>query len=152
MTVYYQFGTKRELLEALFDHVAARGRLDRLNEVFQEPDALAALAEFIEVFCGFWATDPEGLRRLRGWATLEATPGEGPRRRDVWRREGLTVLVNRIRDEQAVPEQAALQDAIDMLYALTSFETYEYLAQVGRGEQEVSVLLQRTARAILGLN
>src|SRR5438876_585864 len=50
MTVYYQFGSKLGLLEALFDDLAARGQMQQLAAAFQQPDALVGLAEYIAVF------------------------------------------------------------------------------------------------------
>src|ERR671924_654819 len=47
MTVYYQFGSKRGLLEALFDDLAARGLVGRLRAAFGCPDPREALTEFI---------------------------------------------------------------------------------------------------------
>ena len=38
LTVYNQFGSRRGLLEAVFDDIARRGRLIRLNDAMAEPD------------------------------------------------------------------------------------------------------------------
>lgn len=53
MTVYYQFGCKAGLLEALFDHLAMRCGMERMAEVFQERDPLAALEKCDAVFTRF---------------------------------------------------------------------------------------------------
>src|ERR687885_370284 len=47
MTVYYQFDSRRGLLEALFDDLAARGLVDRLRGALCRPEPLDALAEFV---------------------------------------------------------------------------------------------------------
>ncbi|HEX7118601.1 MAG TPA: TetR/AcrR family transcriptional regulator [Longimicrobiales bacterium] len=151
MTVYYQFGSKAELLEALFDFLAARGRIERLGEAFRDPDPLSALARFIEVFCGFWASDPVGIRRLRSWATLEPGYEATGHGRDRWQREGLEVLVGRIREAYGVPAEESVADVVDVLHALLSPESYEKLTRGGRSPEEVSALLYRTARAVLGV-
>ena len=151
MTVYYQFGTKRALLEALFDELAARGRIDRLGQAFSRRDPLEGLEQFIHVFCGFWESDRVGLRRLRSWAALEADAADPPRGRDAWRRDGLEKLVTRMRQEGGVPAESALTDAIDLLHTLTSFESYDNLARGGRTEADVAELLIRAARAIVGV-
>src|SRR5579872_5055175 len=70
MTVYYQFGSKVGLLEALSDDLAARGGMERLAEAFRQPDALQALDAFIAVFGRFWSADRLATRRLRGLAAL----------------------------------------------------------------------------------
>ncbi|HEX7091544.1 MAG TPA: helix-turn-helix domain-containing protein [Longimicrobiales bacterium] len=150
MTVYYQFGTRDELLEALFDHMAARGRLDRLPDVFVQPEPLDALAQFIDVFCDFWATDPAGMRRMRAWARVEGG-GEAARERDRWRRQALDTIVKRIRERHGVPAEEEVDDVVALLYALTSFESYEYLAEGGRSAAEVAALMKRAAREIVGV-
>jgi len=38
LTIYYQFKSCPGLLEALYDHLAMRGGMQRMPEVFREPD------------------------------------------------------------------------------------------------------------------
>ncbi|WP_404558819.1 TetR/AcrR family transcriptional regulator [Bradyrhizobium niftali] len=38
LTVYNQFGSRRGLLEAVFDDIARRGRLGRLDDAVDDPD------------------------------------------------------------------------------------------------------------------
>ncbi len=150
LTVYYQFGSKADLLEALLDHLAGRGRVDRLPEAFREADPLVGLSRFIEVFCGFWASDPVGIRRIRGWATV-APELDAARGRDAWQRQGLEVLLGRIRQRYGKPTREELPWVADVLHALLSPESYEKLAVAGRGPEEVARLLEETARRLLGL-
>ena len=63
MTVYYQFESKRGLLEALFDHFANRGLVQPLRAAFERSEPLEALDAFVAAFCGFWASDRVALRR-----------------------------------------------------------------------------------------
>jgi AcrR family transcriptional regulator len=152
MTIYYQFGSKQELLEALFDQLARKGNIGRLPEALNRPDALEALANFIAVFCGFWESDRIGLRRLRSWGGLRPGAAEsGVLERDAWRRRGLAAVVSRISEQYGVPNPDAATDTIDVLHTLTSFESYDNLARAGRNERDVAALLNRTARSILGV-
>jgi len=152
LTIYYQFGSRQALLEEMLDYMAESGQLmTRLPRAFQKQDALDALDEFIAAFCAFWSSDQIGLRRLRGWAHLEPGFEEQGRGRDAWRKEGLQVLITKLRAQYAVPAKSALQDTIDVLHTLTSFETYDNLAHGGRTPAAVELLLKRTARALLGL-
>jgi AcrR family transcriptional regulator len=151
LTIYYQFGSKRELLEAMLDYIAERGQMTRLHDVFRNPDPLGALDEFIAVFCNFWASDQVGLRRLRGWAHLEpAFEAEG-RGRDQWRKQGLEELVSRLQQHYGVPAESETSEIVDLLHTLTSFESYDNLTAGGRSSEEVAALLNRTARRLLGL-
>src|SRR2546425_1710864 len=74
MTVYYQFGSKRGLLEALFDLLAARGGLHDLPSAFQQSNPKVALERLIEIFARFWSSDRLVLRPLPAMGAL------GPRR------------------------------------------------------------------------
>src|SRR5579871_6095912 len=56
MTVYYQFGSKVGLLEALCDDLAERGGMEQMGRAFHQEEPLDALAEYIRVFSGFWAS------------------------------------------------------------------------------------------------
>ena len=44
LTVYYQFESKAGLLEALYNHIAQRGHMDQLAEVFRQGDAISKLS------------------------------------------------------------------------------------------------------------
>jgi AcrR family transcriptional regulator len=149
-TVYYQFGSKRGLLEALFDSLAAHGGLANLPGVFQQPRALDALDSFIAAFTKFWTADRDVMRRLRGLAAVDTELGKVLDERNNLRREGLRVLVDRV-----VAEHGALKttvdDAVDTLHALTSFETFDELARGKRRPAHVTALLQRLARCALGV-
>src|SRR6516225_9842692 len=64
LTVYNQFGSRRALLEAVFDERAARGGLHRLGEAMATSDPHAALLQVIAIFCDFWTFDPGALGLL----------------------------------------------------------------------------------------
>jgi AcrR family transcriptional regulator len=146
LTVYYQFQSKAGLLEALYNYIARRGHMERLAEVFGKGgDPRKTLREFIEVFVGFWASDRPVIRRLHGLGAIDAEIGSGLRQRNERRRKGLSVIVDRYC--RANPPQKALQrvEAIDTLHMLTSFESFDALAN-GRSVEEVIEIIERLAR------
>lgn len=149
MTVYYQFGSRAGLLEALFDDLAAHGGMEHLATAFQQPQARAALDAFISVFCRFWASDRLALRRLRGLAILDPELEEALRTRNERRRTGLTVLVQRLIDQEGQPPPGATEAVLATLHMLTSFETYDALAGSIHSQDEVMAIIQRLARAAL---
>src|SRR5262249_32405796 len=53
LTIYYQFSSRAGLLEALYDHLAGRGHMQRMSEVFAESDAAIALEKMVRIFVGF---------------------------------------------------------------------------------------------------
>jgi AcrR family transcriptional regulator len=144
MTVYYQFGSKRGLLEALFDLLAARGGLQQLPTAFQQPDPMVALQRLIEIFARFWSSDRVVLRRLRAMAALDPELDQVLRERSEGLRQGLRVIVSRL-----PAHGAQLADTVDLLFALSSFENFDVLAGPNRTPEEVAPLVKRAATAIV---
>lgn len=150
MTVYYRFESKRRLLEALFDDLAARGGLHKLAGAFQQPDPLRGLKEFIGVFTGFWTTGRLLIRRLHGMGAMDPELGEALRAREERRRQGLNVIAQRIAGKGGLPASMPIDDVVDILFTLTSFETFDALARGRRRPEDVATLVQRLASATLG--
>jgi AcrR family transcriptional regulator len=150
-TVYYQFGSKAGLLEALFDDLAVRGRMTDLAGAFQEADPLAALDRFIGVVTRFYASDRILLRRLRGLAAMDPDFARGIRGRDERRRKGLTVLLGRIAERHGRQGEMDIERALDVLHTLTSFETFDNLSRGGRKAGQIGEIVAGLARGELGL-
>ncbi|HEX9133283.1 MAG TPA: TetR/AcrR family transcriptional regulator [Ktedonobacteraceae bacterium] len=150
MTVYHQFGSKIGLLEALFDSLAISGGMQQLASAFQQPEPLDALAEYIIVFSRFWDSDRLVTRRIRGLAALDSDFEQVVRARDGWRRKGLGVIVQRFVEKYARPAPEALDEAVDVLNTLISFECFDMLAGPDRSPVEVAPVVQRIAFASLG--
>jgi AcrR family transcriptional regulator len=149
MTVYYQFHSKVGLLEALSDHLAARGHMERLAAAFTRPDPLDGLDEFIATFAGFWSADRLATRRLRSLAALDPDFAQVVCARDERRRHGLGVLLGRLVASRGAPA-SSLDDLRDLLFTLTSFETFDTLAGPDRSPEDVAPVVTRLARAALG--
>jgi AcrR family transcriptional regulator len=122
-TVYYQFGSKTGLLEAVCDDIADAGQMSGLAGAFTQQDPEAALGEFVAVFGRFWAADRIVMRRLRALAALDPEVEAVIAARDDRRRTGLTVLAGRL---DGAPRAGS--PVVRALYTLTSFETYDTLA------------------------
>ena len=58
LTVYNQFGSRRGLLEAVFDEIARQGGLHRIADTMAMADPRDALDRLVEIFCAFWNKDP----------------------------------------------------------------------------------------------
>ena len=143
-TVYYQFGSKAGLLEAVCDDLAGDGGMDRLADVFADPDPRAALHRFIGIFAGFWAADRPVMRRLRALAALDPDVAAVISARDQRRQDGLAVLAARLLDGPPAPWQVLL-----MLQALTSFETFDQAAGPDQDVAAVGTLVSGLADTLL---
>jgi AcrR family transcriptional regulator len=95
LTVYNQFGSRRGLLEAVFDDIARRGHLIWLGDAMAEPDSWKGLDQLIEIFCDFWGGDP-AVGRLHDAMAVDAEFAQALLERNERRRQSLEVLVARL--------------------------------------------------------
>jgi AcrR family transcriptional regulator len=152
MTVYHQFGSKIGLLEALTDSLAAHGGMEQLTNAFRQPDPLEALDEYIRVFSRFWQSDRLVTRRLRALSTLDPDFEQVVKARDERRREGLRVIVRRLVEKYGKPAPEAVDEIVNILFTLLSFECFDTLAGHTHSIEEVTPVVQRLARAALELD
>ena len=145
LTVYNQFGSRRGLLEAVFDDLARRGRLDRIAAAMSMPNPRAGLDELITIFCDFWSAEPAVARLVEATA-IDAEFALALAERNERRRKALRRLVGRIASRAA--GAAAQRDAVDLIFALTSFQMFRLLAS-GRSRKAVCALVRRAASAAI---
>src|SRR5580693_6684252 len=94
LTIYKQFGSRRGLLEAVFDHLAAQGGLSRIPEAMMIDNPHRALDRLVEIFCAFWANEP-AVGRLQGIAAADPEFAQAIDARNERRRQAIKVLLAR---------------------------------------------------------
>lgn len=142
MTVYYQFKSKAGLLEALFDDFARRADMRQMRRVFEERDLSKSLTLLAGVFCHLWETERTLMRRLTALATLDPDVDRALRERGSWRREAIENLFHR------EPNRKHATELIDVLHAVTGFETYDMLRRT-QSTKAVAVALKRTVSGLV---
>jgi AcrR family transcriptional regulator len=152
MTIYYQFGSKSGLLEALCDTLAIRGGIQQMGHVHYQADPLAALDKFIAVFGGFWDSDRLVIRRLNSLGALDPELERVLRGRAERRRQHASALVGRLTETLGRPASESFHDSVAILLTLTSFETFDCLAGSKRSPAAVVPVVQQLVRAALGLD
>jgi AcrR family transcriptional regulator len=152
MTVYHQFGSKIGLLEALCDSLAASGGMQQMGSAFCQEESLDALNQYLLLFSRFWNVDRLVMRKLRALAALDPDFEQVIRTRDEWRRHGVGVIARRLVEQHALSQGSTLDEAIDILFTLSSFETFDTLAGSTRSMEEVAPLVSQLACAALSLN
>jgi AcrR family transcriptional regulator len=145
LTLYNQFGSRRGLLEAVFDERARLGGLGRIVTAMAMPNAREALDRIIAIFCDFWDSDPS-LDKLHAATSLDAEFGRALAERNERRRELFTVLVERMAGDVSAPRR---RDVVDLMFVLTSQPTYASLRK-GRSKRAVCDLIRKTCNAALG--
>lgn len=143
LTVYNQFGSRRGLLEAVFDDIAREGGLFELTDVMTMADPRAALDRVVAIFCTFWSRDP-AIGGLNQAVATDPEFGDSLVERNERRRELLTALVSRIVEKPAAKH--TVRDAVDMIFVLTSYPTFAALSPQ-RSTEEVCRLLQTACHA-----
>src|SRR5215467_15201430 len=81
LTVYNQFGSRRALLEAVFDDMAVRGGLHRIPGIMRGSDPQAVLLEVISIFCDFWSFGSDALGPLHAAGASDPEFGASVRER-----------------------------------------------------------------------
>ncbi|HLI50598.1 MAG TPA: TetR/AcrR family transcriptional regulator [Thermomicrobiaceae bacterium] len=150
MTLYNQFGSKTGLLEAVYDELAAQGGLTEFPSVMMRTDPLETLAGVVEIFCRFWTSDRELFRRLFRHGVLDPAVSDSHRERNERRRQIARVVVERLSLRYG-PLDLERAEAADLLFTLTSFETYDGLASEDRSVEAVAALILHTVRAAFGV-
>ena len=145
LTVYNQFGSRRGLLEAVFDDIARKGGLAGIADAMAMADPHAALDRLIEIFCAFWSRDP-AIGRLHEAMATDPEFAQALIERNERRRKTVKDLIGRMAGK-AAPRRAQ-QDADDIIFALTSYAMFAML-RPGRSTDEVCGLVQSTCRAAL---
>jgi AcrR family transcriptional regulator len=142
LTVYKQFGSRRGLLEAVFDANAEKGGLQRFRELIQLPDPRQALFACVDLMCEFWGNQP-GFAKLHSAAVLDPDFAEAINARNERRRLLFASLLARM-----TGDDVAKRDATDLLFGATSMPMFRILIE-SRTPVEVANLLKSTCAAIL---
>ncbi|HEY2211771.1 MAG TPA: TetR/AcrR family transcriptional regulator [Bradyrhizobium sp.] len=145
LTVYHQFGSRRGLLEAVFDEIARQGGLTQIADAMAMSNPRAALDRLVEIFCAFWNRDP-AVGRLHEATATDPEFAQALIERNERRRKTVDILVGRIAEKKV--SSRARQDAVDMIFALTSFAMFAILSQ-HRSVDEVCVLVKSACRSAL---
>lgn len=150
MTVYYQFASRRGLLEALYDDISSRGLLPNLPAVYEAASGREALDRLIEVLCRFWAYDRVVARRLHGLLAIDQEVEAGLLQRENRRKQTISQVLDRVAAEDGWEATVSVREAAGLIAVLSSFEAFDALAGAENAPEPVADLLKRSVAAILG--
>jgi AcrR family transcriptional regulator len=126
--VYLHFGSRAGLLLGLVAHVDETGPLPALAAgVTQAPSGLAALDALVELQGDYWPVIYRIARPFDEARRADPAIAEAWDDRMERRRGGCRGVVERLRDEGELSPDWALDDAADVLWAVTSMRTWEDL-------------------------
>jgi AcrR family transcriptional regulator len=150
-TIYNLFGSRSGLLEALFDQLAISGGMERMRSVMQQTDPESALSDFVDVFCGFWSKDRLLIRRIHGIAAIDPELGAAVEARNRRRQGAAARIVNLLDATDAARTAEKASDRAITLWALTSFEFFDALAEASGSLEEAKRMVYEQVRKALML-
>lgn len=145
LTLYNQFGSRRGLLEAVFDDIAIRGRLGRLKHVQNLQDTREAIEQLVQICCEFWSSDA-AVPRIYDAMALDPEFAQALNERNERRRQLIATLVARMAGKEPSPE--ARGDTVDMIFALSSQAVFRMLS-MDRSPGDVSLLIGAAVQGAL---
>ncbi|MDR6383465.1 MULTISPECIES: TetR/AcrR family transcriptional regulator [Paraburkholderia] len=147
LTVYNQFGSRRGLLEAVFDRLAQNAGMHAIADAMAEPDPFVALTQMVRLAMGVWSQN-EPIARLFAEAQIDPEFAEMMAKRVQKRRHALTGLVSRLVDRYG-PPSVPESDVVDMLDLLISYPGYDALRRSERSVERIIELVTTASRAFL---
>jgi len=150
-TVYAIFGSRAGLFDAVGRELAVRSGYEQLVDAKHQPDARDHLRVGMRASCEMLAANRDIYRALHSMAQLDETAVGGARgRTEQERTEGMRRLAGRLADQGVLRDDLTAAEAEDILWVLTSFESFDLL-YTGRGlslERTIEVLTQTAERSL----
>jgi AcrR family transcriptional regulator len=133
-TIYLIFGSRAGLFDAFTEDLTDRTGLARLAEAVANPDARKHLREGIAAGCRMYTEDLVVYRVLFSMNHLDpASAGGAVERMKQRRAGGMAYLAKRLAEDSVLRDDVTIEQAVDLLWVLCSFETFDAL-YTGRGK------------------
>lgn len=132
-TVYAIFGSRSGLLDQVARELEDRSGLPELIEAGNEPDVRDYIRKGFRLASSISATNREAFRALRSMAQVDGEPaGKTFGRMEQQRAEAMHDIAARLDEEGLLREGLSRVEAENMLWVLTSFDSFESL-YAGKG-------------------
>jgi AcrR family transcriptional regulator len=126
-TIYYQFGSKLGLVNAVLDDIECRGGQERIVAAAGLPDAVEATRRTFEEGSRYWAAEHVLVRKLIGLAAADPATRQLVDQREQNRLTLVTRLAERLAEQQRLRPGCSVKTAVQALWLLSSFEAFDQL-------------------------
>ncbi|GAA3732214.1 hypothetical protein GCM10022225_12700 [Plantactinospora mayteni] len=127
-TVYLAFGSRAGLFDAVGADVLQRGGFERMLQASAHASAREGLRGGIRGVTEMYAANRDVIRVLSSMAQLDAAAvGGATQRLEQGRASGMAHLAQRLADHGALRPDVTVDHATDLLWLLTSFESFDLL-------------------------
>lgn len=148
-TIYNLFGSKTELIEAVFDDLARTGGMEGMAAAMQQHDPETRLSAMVMTFARFWAASRMITRHIRAMATTDLDLSSAIRARDERRRMACQHVLRGF--GQSLPTDSDQSLRVELLWTITSFEFFDMLAGEHRTPISLAPTVLQLARAAIAL-
>lgn len=145
-TVYTIFGSREGLMIAVAEDLLERGGFDRIGQALRDPDVVAGFERSMAVAAELYSEQHAVGQALLSLAALDGDASSAAARLNRGRREGMQFLARRLQEQGALREDVGVDEAADVLWVITSFETFDQLYR-GRRLSPATVAARLTAMA-----
>jgi AcrR family transcriptional regulator len=131
-TVYTIFGSREGLMIAVAEDLLDRGGFARIGMALRGPDVVQAFETSIDVAMEMYSQEHAVSQALLSLSAVDRDASSAAARLNFGRRGGMQKLADRMRDQGVLRDDVTVDEAADILWIITSFETFEQLYR-GRG-------------------
>jgi AcrR family transcriptional regulator len=150
-TIYLVFGSRAGLFDAFAEDLFVRAGLPALTEAVANPDAREHLRGSVAAATKMLAAERDIYRVLVSMSQLDQdSMGSIVKQREENRRGGMEYLARRLSEDGVLRDDVTVDDAVNMLWVLTSFETFDLL-HTGRGlsvDETIDVIIEMAERSV----
>jgi AcrR family transcriptional regulator len=126
-TVYTIFGSREGLMIAVAEDLLDRGGFARIGQALRGPDVVRAFEISIDVAMELYSSEYPVGSALLSLAAVDRDASSAAARLNYGRREGMRKLAERMRDQGVLRPDTTVEEAADVLWLITSFETFYQL-------------------------
>ena len=129
-TVYTIFGSREGLMVAVAEDLLERGGFARIGHALRGPDVVRAFETSMDVAMELYSQEEPVGQALLSLAAVDRDASSAAARLNLGRAQGMRRLAERMHEQGVLRDDVTVDEAADVLWVITSFETY---AQLRRG-------------------
>ena len=126
-TVYAIFGSREGLLVAVAEDLLERGGFARIGQALRGPDVVRAFEVSMDVAMELYSQEHEVAGALLSLAAVDRDASSAAARLNFGRRDGMRKIAQRMHDQGVLRDDVTVDEAADVLWLITSFETFGQL-------------------------
>jgi AcrR family transcriptional regulator len=126
-TVYAIFGSREGLMVAVAEDLLERGGFARIGEALRGPDVVRAFEISMDVAMDLYSREHAVSWALLSLSAVDRDASSAAARLNFGRREGMRKIAQRMHDQGVLRDDVTVDEAADVLWLITSFETFGQL-------------------------